>query len=294
MDAEPFQAATPDPDLVTRLGARLLAQESGFDLRVLHAVIAGPKRYHELRPLLEGRRDHNLTVSLGRLQEEALLDRITDVSREPPVHAYAATPYGHAVAAAAERMKLAAVPSRGVAQPPARCAVYLWGPGTGRTQGIVEALAASLDGRKCDVHVDWYSALRPAPRPHRSWREFIDTELDAEYDCSFWVLPTLPEEWAPGEASVLPDLAAHLRHRPDHLSRHFLLIHVDILNHQRVRRQLIPDEPVPFPIIFWREQDDAVNAVVQLSANFDRIVGNPWPNLPARLQGRLPEPDQRA
>lgn len=81
----------PDPDV---LAYRLVARESPLDRSVLRELLGRPKRYAELKPLLGEKGDHNLTVSLKRLQEWGLIERRTDARREPAIHAYELTPLG--------------------------------------------------------------------------------------------------------------------------------------------------------------------------------------------------------
>lgn len=83
------------PDQVElRLAYDLVARRSGLASEVLFALLGRPKRYSELRPLLRGRRDHNLTVALRWLEENGMLDRRTDARRRPVVDTYELTPLG--------------------------------------------------------------------------------------------------------------------------------------------------------------------------------------------------------
>lgn len=88
---DPHEDDVPDPDV---LAYRLVARESPLDRAVLVELIGRPKRYGELKPLLGDKNDHNLTVSLKRLQDWGLIDRRTDARREPVAHTYELTPLG--------------------------------------------------------------------------------------------------------------------------------------------------------------------------------------------------------
>lgn len=85
----PFEVADP-----YKLAHRLLAQPSGLDLRILVDLVGRPKRYSELRHLVAGKRDHNLTVALGRLRLDGLIDQRADVTQAPVIHSYELTVLG--------------------------------------------------------------------------------------------------------------------------------------------------------------------------------------------------------
>lgn len=88
-----------------QLAHELLGQGEGLQAKILHRLIGRPLRYSELKPLLEGRSDNNLTVALRRLQEMGLVSRRTDARRKPPVHAYELTPLGVQVILAMESIR---------------------------------------------------------------------------------------------------------------------------------------------------------------------------------------------
>jgi DNA-binding HxlR family transcriptional regulator len=77
-----------------RLAYALVAEEGDLRRTVLLELVGRPRRYTELKGLLRGRRDHNLTVALTRLQRDGLIDRRTDARARPVVHAYELTPLG--------------------------------------------------------------------------------------------------------------------------------------------------------------------------------------------------------
>ena len=83
----------PD-DLTLRRAYELVAEEGDLRRLILFDLIGRPRRYNELKPLLRGRRDHNLTVALTRLQRDGLVDRRTDARQRPVVHSYELTPLG--------------------------------------------------------------------------------------------------------------------------------------------------------------------------------------------------------
>lgn len=84
----PSRLALPEPDVEYRLAYRLLSARSSLDREVLLALVARPRRYAELKPLLRGRRDHNLTKSLHRLRWGGLVDQRGDFRHDPPVTTY--------------------------------------------------------------------------------------------------------------------------------------------------------------------------------------------------------------
>lgn len=83
----------PD-DLTLRRAYELVAEAGDLRRLVLFDLMGRPRRYHELKPLLRGRRDHNLTVALTRLQRDGLIHRRTDARQRPILHTYELTPLG--------------------------------------------------------------------------------------------------------------------------------------------------------------------------------------------------------
>jgi DNA-binding HxlR family transcriptional regulator len=81
-------------DLILRRAYELVAEAGDLRRSILFDLIGRPRRYNELKPLLRGRRDHNLTVALTRLQRDGLIDRRTDARQRPLVHSYELTPLG--------------------------------------------------------------------------------------------------------------------------------------------------------------------------------------------------------
>lgn len=66
----------PPADLEIRLAG--LALENPVYGKILERLTATPKRYSELRPLLAGKPDNNLTNALKRLRAEGLVDQMVD------------------------------------------------------------------------------------------------------------------------------------------------------------------------------------------------------------------------
>ncbi len=66
--AEPLPA-----DYEYRVAIRMLDQEPPFDREIVEALVAGRKRYGELKPLLGGRNNNVLTKALARLREEGVI-----------------------------------------------------------------------------------------------------------------------------------------------------------------------------------------------------------------------------
>lgn len=92
----------PPRDWVPRL-ARGLQRERAVDRAVLESLMARPATFGELRPLLRGRGDNNLTQALRRLRRDGLLRTRSEVDRSPAVDHYEATELGVAVYAALVR-----------------------------------------------------------------------------------------------------------------------------------------------------------------------------------------------
>ena len=67
-----LQFPDPIPDEDLRLAHRLLGTRNTLDRDVLLALVGKPRPFGELRPLLGGKRDHNLTMSLHRLRRDGL------------------------------------------------------------------------------------------------------------------------------------------------------------------------------------------------------------------------------
>ena len=83
-----------EAEVELRLAYQVVAEQGDLRRTVLHELLGRPKRYAELKPLLRGRRDHNLTVALSRLQRDGLIDRRTNARTRPIVHTYELTPLG--------------------------------------------------------------------------------------------------------------------------------------------------------------------------------------------------------
>lgn len=91
----------PDPplDWIPRL-ARALAGGRILDRRILERLMARPAAYGELKPLLAGKGDNNLTQALRRLRRDGLVRTRTDVYADTPLDQYEATEVGVATWAA--------------------------------------------------------------------------------------------------------------------------------------------------------------------------------------------------
>lgn len=87
----------PPRDVEYRLAFKLLAAGNALDREVLLSLVGRPLRYSEMRPLLRGRQDHNLTMALGRLRRDGLLRQRSDVRQSPPVNAYELSHLGRLV-----------------------------------------------------------------------------------------------------------------------------------------------------------------------------------------------------
>jgi DNA-binding HxlR family transcriptional regulator len=77
--------------------AQVLLKQDGLCRNVLETLDEEPRRWSELKPLLEGRRDESLNMCLRFLQEESLIERRTDAREEPVVHRYELSPLGEEI-----------------------------------------------------------------------------------------------------------------------------------------------------------------------------------------------------
>jgi DNA-binding HxlR family transcriptional regulator len=66
----------PPADVELRLAG--MALEHPLYARILERLVALPKRYSELRPLLQGKNDNLLSLALKRLQAEGLINQLVD------------------------------------------------------------------------------------------------------------------------------------------------------------------------------------------------------------------------
>lgn len=76
LEKEPYPDIDPWnlPDHVElRLAYHLMARKNPLDRKILYRLLGTPVRYSELRPLLGGKHDNNLTVALERLQQNGLV-----------------------------------------------------------------------------------------------------------------------------------------------------------------------------------------------------------------------------
>ena len=77
-----------------RLAYQLVAEDGDLRRGILHELVGKPRRYADLKVLLRGRRDHNLTAALTRLQRDGLIDRRTNARQKPVIHTYELSPLG--------------------------------------------------------------------------------------------------------------------------------------------------------------------------------------------------------
>lgn len=77
--------------------AQVMLKQDGLCRDVLESIDEEPKRWSELKPLLEGRGDESLNMCLRFLQEESLVERTTDAREEPVVHRYDLSPLGEEI-----------------------------------------------------------------------------------------------------------------------------------------------------------------------------------------------------
>lgn len=86
--SESYRIEPPEPGQPVQQACRIVAQSSDIDRRILRSLSEGAKRYSELKPVLDGRNDHNLTVALKRLQREGLIRRRSGGGEGRDVHRY--------------------------------------------------------------------------------------------------------------------------------------------------------------------------------------------------------------
>lgn len=89
-----YTASPPAEDVEFRHAHRLLGQDNPLDRRIVESLVGRPHRYGELKALLEGKRDHNLTMALERLRRDGLVDQRVDASSRPPTKSYELTHLG--------------------------------------------------------------------------------------------------------------------------------------------------------------------------------------------------------
>jgi DNA-binding HxlR family transcriptional regulator len=94
----------PDPplDWVPQL-ARGLQHERALDRAVLETLLAHPATFGDLKPLLRGKGDNNLTQALRRLRRDGLIRTRSNMASDPRVDHHEATELGVAVFAALVR-----------------------------------------------------------------------------------------------------------------------------------------------------------------------------------------------
>lgn len=87
---------SPPEDYEYDAAMRLL-RGNPLDVRVLDAVVGQPRRYSELRPLLAGKADHNLTKALERLTRLGALSQRSHAEAGKRTDVYALTSLGDAI-----------------------------------------------------------------------------------------------------------------------------------------------------------------------------------------------------
>lgn len=90
--SEPFDL--PEPDVEYKLAAHILGKDDRLDRDILEALVGGPRRYSELKPLLGKRRDNVLTKALDRLRKNGTIRQLADLSGKSVAKSYALTQLG--------------------------------------------------------------------------------------------------------------------------------------------------------------------------------------------------------
>lgn len=97
MEAYEFFGPPVEPDLEYRLAHKLLGARSDLDRRVLGALVGRPQRFSELKRVLGGRTDANLTQSLARLHRDGLVQPRLQARTVPAVKVHELTVLGSLV-----------------------------------------------------------------------------------------------------------------------------------------------------------------------------------------------------
>ncbi len=94
MQAYEFFGASDDADVEYRLAHKLLGARSDLDRRVLGALVGRPQRFLELKRVLDGRADANLTQSLARLHRDGLVQSRLQARKAPAIKVHELTQLG--------------------------------------------------------------------------------------------------------------------------------------------------------------------------------------------------------
>ncbi len=78
--------------------ARKIEKAHPLDREIIHQLVARPRRFAELQPLLRRRGKNNLTQALKRLRMEGVIQMRTRLRPDPPVDYYELTSLGASVA----------------------------------------------------------------------------------------------------------------------------------------------------------------------------------------------------
>lgn len=93
-DADAVEDSIPRGSDEWELAHELLTQESGLWTEILYALLGGPRRYSDLKPLLDDQAENTLTYALKKLGEEGLLKRRSDLVDDELVKLYEVTNKG--------------------------------------------------------------------------------------------------------------------------------------------------------------------------------------------------------
>jgi DNA-binding HxlR family transcriptional regulator len=77
-----------------RLAHALLGNTNPLDRAIVVSLVGRPRRYSELKGLLEGKADNNLTMALERLRRDGLIDQFVNARKRPIVKSYQLTELG--------------------------------------------------------------------------------------------------------------------------------------------------------------------------------------------------------
>ena len=89
-----FAGAPADGEGEFKLAHRLLAADGDMDRRILGALVGRPRRFGELKPLLDNRTEANLTQALRRLTRDGLIVQRAADWDDPSLKTHELTPLG--------------------------------------------------------------------------------------------------------------------------------------------------------------------------------------------------------
>lgn len=96
----------PPERLEYGLAHQYMGQSNPLVRDILYGLVGQPKRYSELKPLLRGKKDNNLTNALENLLDDGVIDQRVDARRKPATYLYQLTELGKLVVFKMEQFNL--------------------------------------------------------------------------------------------------------------------------------------------------------------------------------------------